>query len=52
MRDNFPQKLQNYSAKAFLAEEFSLALIVNNWHLLADPVSDDKNIIVIKDSSR
>lgn len=52
MRDNFPQteNLQNYSAKAFLADEFSLALITGIYAV--NPVSDDRDIIVIKDSSR
>jgi len=48
--DNFSQiqKLQEYS-KAFLANEFSLVLITS---IYADLISNDKDIIAIKDSSR
>jgi len=48
--DNFPpiQKLQDY-LKVFLADEFSLVLITS---IYADLISNDKDIIVIKNSSR
>jgi len=44
----FKRGLQDYT-KIFLADEFSLVLIIS---IYADLINNDKDIIVIKDSSR